>query len=167
MTSNNIASAPMHPRVDELINLLRLEPHPEGGLFRRIYRSQLMVTPSDSRGPRVALSVIYFLLVQGGGESVASGHLGRGVALVRGAIHSSSLRRLPIPASLGLLFLVLSPVLPRRNSSFLLATGRPHEQAVPTHWSGVLWGRALSTPISTCSRHYQSTETAPHTSVAA
>ena len=66
MTSNNIVSAPMHPRVDELINLLRLEPHPEGGLFRRIYRSQLMVTPSDSRGPRVALTVIYFLLVQGG-----------------------------------------------------------------------------------------------------
>jgi predicted cupin superfamily sugar epimerase len=55
----------MHPRVDELIGLLRLEPHPEGGMFRETYRSQLVVTPSDSRGPRAGLTVIYYLLVQG------------------------------------------------------------------------------------------------------
>jgi uncharacterized protein len=56
----------MHPRVSELIDLLRLEPHPEGGHFVQTYRSSLMVRPSDSRGSRTALTVIYFLLVQGG-----------------------------------------------------------------------------------------------------
>jgi predicted cupin superfamily sugar epimerase len=56
----------MHPRVDELVNLLKLEAHPEGGLFRQTYRSALNVTPSDARGPRAALTLIYFLLVQGG-----------------------------------------------------------------------------------------------------
>jgi len=55
----------MHSRVDELIKLLRLEPHPEGGLYRQVFRSQLTVTPPDSRGPRAALTVIYYLLVQG------------------------------------------------------------------------------------------------------
>lgn len=55
----------MHPRASELIRLLRLEPHPEGGHFVQTFRSSLNVTPSDSRGSRAALTVIYFLLVQG------------------------------------------------------------------------------------------------------
>src|SRR5262245_46985064 len=56
----------MHPRVNDLINLLHLERHPEGGLFRQTFRSQLTVAPSDGRGPRAGLTLIYFLLVQGG-----------------------------------------------------------------------------------------------------
>ena len=55
----------MHPRASELISLLRLEPHPEGGHFVQTFRSTLIVTPNDSRGTRSALTVIYFLLVQG------------------------------------------------------------------------------------------------------
>lgn len=55
----------MHPRGSELINLLRLEPHPEGGHFVQTFRSSLAVTPADARGARPALTVIYFLLVQG------------------------------------------------------------------------------------------------------
>lgn len=55
----------MHPRASELISLLRLEPHPEGGHFVQTFRSPLIVTPNDSRGSRAALTVIYFLLVQG------------------------------------------------------------------------------------------------------
>lgn len=55
----------MHPRASELIGLLRLEPHPEGGHFVETFRSSLIVTPGDSRGSRAALTVIYFLLVQG------------------------------------------------------------------------------------------------------
>jgi uncharacterized protein len=55
----------MHPRASELISLLRLESHPEGGQFVQTFRSTLIVTPSDSRGTRTALTVIYFLLVQG------------------------------------------------------------------------------------------------------
>jgi predicted cupin superfamily sugar epimerase len=55
----------MHPRARELVSLLRLEPHPEGGHFVQTFRSPLIVTPSDLRGARTALTVIYFLLVQG------------------------------------------------------------------------------------------------------
>lgn len=56
----------MHPRASELIRLLQLEPHAEGGYFVQTFRSPLIVTPRDSRGARAALSVIYFLLVHGG-----------------------------------------------------------------------------------------------------
>lgn len=55
----------MHPRAQELIQQLGLAPHPEGGLFRRVYGSDTLVQPSDGRGPRRSLSAIYFLLVEG------------------------------------------------------------------------------------------------------
>jgi predicted cupin superfamily sugar epimerase len=56
----------MHPRARELISLLKLEPHPEGGQFVETFRSSVSVMPGDLRGARTALTVIYFLLVQGG-----------------------------------------------------------------------------------------------------
>ena len=56
----------MHPRATELINLLKLEPHPEGGYFVQTFRSTSVVIPNDSRETRTALTLIYFLLVQGG-----------------------------------------------------------------------------------------------------
>jgi len=55
----------MHPRASELIQLLKLEPHPEGGHFVQTFRSSLSVTPGDLRGSRRALTLIYFLLVKG------------------------------------------------------------------------------------------------------
>jgi hypothetical protein len=55
----------MHPRAAELISILGLHPHPEGGYFREIHRSPLPVHPDDGRDVRAALTVIYFLLVQG------------------------------------------------------------------------------------------------------
>ncbi len=55
----------MHPRAAELIRSLSLQPHPEGGHFVEAFRSQLDVSRPDSRGPRAALTVIYFLLVEG------------------------------------------------------------------------------------------------------
>jgi uncharacterized protein len=55
----------MHPRAAELITKLNLEPHPEGGYYREIFRSAGLVTPSDGRGPRAALTTIYFLLPGG------------------------------------------------------------------------------------------------------
>ncbi len=55
----------MHPRAAELIRTLRLAPHPEGGHFAEVFRSGAVVSASDSRGPRSALTVIYFLLVEG------------------------------------------------------------------------------------------------------
>jgi predicted cupin superfamily sugar epimerase len=48
------------PNAAELISRLKLEPHPEGGWYREIHRSgELLQTP---RGPRAALTSIYFLL---------------------------------------------------------------------------------------------------------
>jgi predicted cupin superfamily sugar epimerase len=52
----------MHPRAVELIGLLDLEPHPEGGYYRELYRSPSVVAPRDGRGDRTALTTIYFLL---------------------------------------------------------------------------------------------------------
>ncbi len=55
----------MHARVTELIQMLGLQPHPEGGHFVEVFRSPLVVTPLDVRSKRSALTVIHFLLVQG------------------------------------------------------------------------------------------------------
>lgn len=52
----------MHPRAAELIETLNLEPHPEGGFYRRIYTSSSVVAPKDDRGLRAALTGIFFLL---------------------------------------------------------------------------------------------------------
>jgi len=55
----------MHPRAAELIAALDLRPHPEGGFYRQIFRSEIQVTPEDRRGLRAALTTIYFLLPEG------------------------------------------------------------------------------------------------------
>jgi predicted cupin superfamily sugar epimerase len=55
----------MHPRAAELIAKLELERHPEGGYYREIFRSAELVAPADGRGPRAALTTIYFLLPAG------------------------------------------------------------------------------------------------------
>jgi uncharacterized protein len=55
----------MHARAAELISELRLEPHPEGGYFREVFRSPREVKPLDGRPVRSALTTIYFLLLKG------------------------------------------------------------------------------------------------------
>jgi predicted cupin superfamily sugar epimerase len=55
----------MHPRAEELIRRLGLQPHPEGGWYREVFRSARRVQPFDARGSRSALTVIYFLLAGG------------------------------------------------------------------------------------------------------
>jgi len=55
----------MHPRAAELITALGLQPHPEGGFYREIYRSTAQVSPADRRGERAALTTIYYLLPEG------------------------------------------------------------------------------------------------------
>jgi predicted cupin superfamily sugar epimerase len=52
----------MHPRAAQLVQQLRLEPHPEGGFFRQLFQSSDSVTPADGRGTRAAITTIYFLL---------------------------------------------------------------------------------------------------------
>lgn len=52
----------MHSRAAEFIRALNLQPHPEGGYFREIFRSPHRVQPPDDRDERSALTTIYFLL---------------------------------------------------------------------------------------------------------
>src|SRR5262245_64565738 len=47
---------PILERVAELIERLRLAPHPEGGYYREIWRGGLGVEPLDGRGRRAALT---------------------------------------------------------------------------------------------------------------
>ena len=49
-------------RAQQLIETLQLQPHPEGGWFREVFRSNSQVQPSDGRPARQALTTIYFLL---------------------------------------------------------------------------------------------------------
>ncbi len=55
----------MNPRARSLIADLDLQPHPEGGYYREIFRSESRVLPGDHRAERSALTAIYFLLVAG------------------------------------------------------------------------------------------------------
>jgi predicted cupin superfamily sugar epimerase len=50
-------------RTDELIQLLDLQPHPEGGHYTQTYKSELIV--QTERGARAASTSIYFLLSEG------------------------------------------------------------------------------------------------------
>jgi uncharacterized protein len=55
----------MNPRAAELIERLHLQPHPEGGFYAEVHRSQQSVDPLDGRVQRAALTSIYFLLPEG------------------------------------------------------------------------------------------------------
>ena len=57
---------PSNRRARELIRILGLQPHPEGGAFREVFRSPLPVRPGDGRPERSALTAIYFILADGG-----------------------------------------------------------------------------------------------------
>lgn len=48
-----------------LADQLGLEPHPEGGWFRRTWRSGVELTPPGFPGPRPAATAIYYLLAPG------------------------------------------------------------------------------------------------------
>jgi len=51
--------------VQHLIDQLQLVPHPEGGYYREVYRSELMVHSGNVGKLRAALTDIYFLLPAG------------------------------------------------------------------------------------------------------
>jgi predicted cupin superfamily sugar epimerase len=56
----------MHPRALELIEILNLTPHPEGGHYRRVYESPKQVVVNGVLRPSV--TSICFLLTQGVGS---------------------------------------------------------------------------------------------------
>lgn len=55
----------MTPRAQDLISTLQLQPHPEGGFYAEVHRAAQTVATGDERGPRAALTSIYFLLPAG------------------------------------------------------------------------------------------------------
>jgi len=55
----------MDPVATSLIERLELQPHPEGGYYRELFRSTEQVTPDRHGLARSALTTIYFLLVAG------------------------------------------------------------------------------------------------------
>lgn len=62
----NAITGPLTGRAAELITLLRLQPRPEGGFYREVYRAAARVRPDDGRAARSALTNIHFLLARGG-----------------------------------------------------------------------------------------------------
>ena len=52
-------------RARQLLVHLQLQPHPEGGWYREVFRSDAQVQPADGRPARPALTSIYFLLEAG------------------------------------------------------------------------------------------------------
>ena len=55
----------MTARAQELIASLGLQPHPEGGWYRQVYKSEEVVTRHHDGAERRAISTIYFLLAEG------------------------------------------------------------------------------------------------------
>lgn len=55
----------MNIRAEELIEKLELVPHPEGGYYREMYRSEGKVSSPWNKGIRNAMTDIYFLLTEG------------------------------------------------------------------------------------------------------
>lgn len=53
-------------KIQYLMNELKLEPHPEGGFYRQVYKSDEIIKELPSRfdGPRVFSTAIYFLLTK-------------------------------------------------------------------------------------------------------
>ena len=55
----------MNNRALTLIDMLELSPHPEGGYYKEMYRSETKVLSPCSRATRNAVTDIYFLLMAG------------------------------------------------------------------------------------------------------
>jgi predicted cupin superfamily sugar epimerase len=53
------------PSAEEVIHMLGLKPHPEGGYFTELFRAPLAVSSAMHPGVRAASTAIYFLLKQG------------------------------------------------------------------------------------------------------
>jgi uncharacterized protein len=64
-----MSATPISSAVNQLINALHLQPHPEGGFYRETWRSDLSLPPSvlpaDYDGDRSAGTAILFLLPTG------------------------------------------------------------------------------------------------------
>jgi predicted cupin superfamily sugar epimerase len=48
--------------INEIVDVLKLEPHPEGGFYREMYRSEVRVSDLSLAGNKSAHTSIYYLL---------------------------------------------------------------------------------------------------------
>ena len=55
----------MIERARQLIEMHQLQPHPEGGWYRQVFKSEERVTRNSDGADRTAVTTIYFLLVEG------------------------------------------------------------------------------------------------------
>jgi uncharacterized protein len=55
----------MQLTADDVVRLLGLSPHPEGGFYRETFRAPDLPVPLPDRGVRAASTAIYFLLRRG------------------------------------------------------------------------------------------------------
>ena len=60
-----MGKAHMDSEAEKLIQRYQLEPHPEGGYYREVYRSSLQVASGMVGAQRPAMTHIYFLLRRG------------------------------------------------------------------------------------------------------
>lgn len=54
-----------NPAMENLIRTYGLSPHPEGGWYKEIYRSEFSIHSDRAGSPRAAVTHIYFLLGKG------------------------------------------------------------------------------------------------------
>jgi len=64
-TARGRQAKPMHARAAELVELLGMRPHPEGGHYVEVFRSAHRVQVLGRNVERTALTTIYFLLAGG------------------------------------------------------------------------------------------------------
>ena len=55
----------MHARAAELLNILGMRPHPEGGHYVELFRSPYRVHVLERKVERAAITTIYFLVAAG------------------------------------------------------------------------------------------------------
>lgn len=116
----------MHMRARELIESLKLSPHPEGGYYREIYRSETLVHANGSSPTRSAATTIYFLLTAG---SHSRWH----------RVRSDEIWHLYEGGPLGLM--LTDPNVERAQSVILQAAGRetgPVHAIAANHWQAAV-----------------------------
>ena len=92
----------MHSRAAELVKLLDMRPHPEGGHYAEVFRSAHRVQVLDRNVERAALTTIYFLLTEGEFsrwhrvDSDEIWHYHEGAAIELLLFDDQGLRRMPL-----------------------------------------------------------------------
>ncbi|MDM7994924.1 MAG: cupin domain-containing protein [Acidobacteriota bacterium] len=55
----------MSDRIHRIVQLLEMQPHPEGGFYKEVYRAELVLSGLPHGAPRNAATAIYYLLPAG------------------------------------------------------------------------------------------------------